>query len=594
MRATVLRDGREITVGIDDVLKGDIFLVLPGESIPVDGVILEGHSAVDESALTGESIPQEKRIGDTVSAATINRTGFIRCEATRVGEDTTLSQIIKMVSDAAATKAPIAKLADRVSGIFVPIVISVAAVVLGVWLALGEDVGFALARSISVLVISCPCALGLATPVAIMVGSGKGARAGILFKNAASLEMTGRVQTVAFDKTGTITCGEPEVTDVVAADGDSDSLIALAYSLERRSEHPIARAIVRKAESMVTVSEDAEELEVFVGGGLSARIGGRVCAAGNAEFVGEVAEIDESARLSAERLADEGKTPIFFACDGKFVGIIAVADSIKEDSKRAISELVGMGVRVVMLTGDNRRTAEAIGKTAGIGEVFSELKPDGKERIVCELAQSGRVAMIGDGINDAPALTRADVGIAIGAGTDVAIDAADVVLINSRPSDAVAAIRLGRATLRSIRQNLFWAFVYNAVCIPVAAGALVWAGITLSPMLGAAAMGLSSFCVVTNAYRLNFVDIYSPVRDKKIKVGSRKGKNMKKTIKIEGMMCPHCEARVKKVLEELSEVAEAQVSHKTGEAVLTLRAQISDETLTDVITRNGYKVLEIK
>ena len=594
-RATVLRDGVEVSVGIDEVRRGDVFIVRPAESIPVDGIVLEGHSAVDESALTGESIPVEKSVGDTVSAATINRTGFIRCEATRVGEDTTLSQIIKMVSDAAATKAPIAKIADRVSGIFVPVVIAIAVVVFAVWAALGAGAGFALARAISVLVISCPCALGLATPVAIMVGNGKGAKAGILFKSAAALELAGKVQIVALDKTGTITRGEPEVTDIVAADGNSDALLALAYSLEKKSEHPIAGAIVRKAEESGILAENAEDFEIFPGGGLSARVGGKTCVGGNAEFVGRSAELEPSALQMAERVADEGKTPIFFACGGKFIGIIAVADTLKEESPRAVKELTDMGIRVVMLTGDNARTAKAIAKAAGIDEVISDLKPDGKERAIRELSGEGRVAMVGDGINDAPALTRADVGIAIGAGTDVAIDAADVVLVKSRLSDVSAAIRLGRATLSTIHQNLFWAFIYNTICIPVAAGVFVWAGLTLNPMLGAAAMGLSSFCVVTNALRLNFVDIHSPRRDRKIKVKSKKEKKeMKKTLKIEGMMCPHCEARVKKILEELSEVSEAQVSHKEGTAILTLSAQISDEKLTTLITENGYKVLDIK
>ena len=593
--ATVLRDGSEVSVGIDEVRRGDIFVVRPGESIPVDGIILEGHSALDESALTGESIPTDKSVGDTVSAATINRTGFIKCEATRVGEDTTLSQIIKMVSDAAATKAPIAKTADRISGIFVPAVVAIAAAVFAVWSILGADVGFALARAISVLVISCPCALGLATPVAIMVGSGKGARGGILFKTAAAIEMAGRVQIVALDKTGTITRGEPEVTDILAADGEADALLAFAYTLEKKSEHPIAKAIVKKAEESGLSAEDTCDVTIFPGGGLSAKVGGRVCLCGNSEFVGRAAELDSSVLRTAEKLSDEGKTPIFLAREGRFVGIIAVADTVKEDSPRAIKELTDMGIRVVMLTGDNRRTAVAIGKLAGVSEVISDLKPDGKDSVIRALRSEGRVAMVGDGINDAPALTRADVGIAIGAGTDVAIDAADAVLVNSRLSDVGAAIRLGRAALRTIRQNLFWAFLYNALCIPVAAGALVWAGLTLSPMLGAAAMGLSSFCVVTNALRLNFVDIHSSKRDKRIRMRSKKEKKeMKKTLKIEGMMCPHCEARVKKILEELPEVSEAVVSHKEGTAHLTLASQISDERLTALIADNGYKVLEIK
>ncbi len=593
--ATVIRDGTELSVAIEEVRSGDVFVVRPGESVPVDGIILEGQSALDESALTGESIPVDKGVGDAVSAATINRSGFIRCEATRVGEDTTLSQIIKMVSDAVATKAPIAKVADKVSGIFVPVVISIAAVAFVLWLALGDSVGFALARAISVLVISCPCALGLATPVAIMVGNGMGAKNGILFKTAASLELAGRTRIVALDKTGTITRGEPAVTDVVATDADETALLTLAYSLEKKSEHPLARAIVMKAEEMDCEAEDTTDFEIFPGGGLSGKIDGEECRGGNAEFVGQAAELDTDALQTAEKFAREGKTPIFFARGERVLGIIAVADTVKEDSARAIAELRNMGVRVVMLTGDNKKTAEAIGAMVGVDEVIAEVKPDGKEAAIRALAREGGVVMVGDGINDAPALTRADVGIAIGAGTDVAIDAADVVLVNSRLSDVPAAIRLSRATLRTIHQNLFWAFVYNAVCIPVAAGAFVWAGLTLNPMLGAAAMSLSSFCVVTNALRLNLFDIRSAKRDRKIKAKSKKEKNkMEKTLKIEGMMCPHCEARVKKALEELSEVSEAQVSHKEGKAIVSLSAQISDEKLVKLITDNGYKVLEIK
>ena len=593
--ATVIRGGAEVSVGIEDVRKGDIFVVRPGESVPVDGIIVEGHSALDESALTGESIPVDKEIGDSVSAATINKSGFLKCEATRVGEDTTLSQIIKMVSDAAATKAPIAKIADKVSGVFVPVVISIAAVVLVVWLALGESVGFALARAISVLVISCPCALGLATPVAIMVGNGMGAKNGILFKTAASLEGAGRTQIVALDKTGTITEGEPTVTDILPESVAETELILLAYSLEKKSEHPLAGAIVKKAEEKGSESRDVADFEIFPGGGLSATLCGEEICGGNAEFVGAKAEISEKMRENAEKLAEEGKTPMFFAKNGKLLGIIAVADTVKEDSPQAIRELHGMGVRVVMLTGDNKKTAEAIGAKVGVDEVIAEVKPDGKEEVVRELQKSGKVAMVGDGINDAPALTRADTGIAIGAGTDVAIDAADVVLVNSKLSDVPAAIRLSRATLRTIHQNLFWAFIYNAVCIPVAAGAFVWAGLTLNPMLGAAAMSLSSFCVVTNALRLNLFDIRSAKRDKKIKSKTKKEKNvMTKTLKIKGMMCPHCEARVKKVLEELPEVTAADVSHKKGTAVVSLGADISDEALAKVITDNGYTVLEVK
>ncbi len=593
--ATVIRNGAEVSVGIDEVLGGDIFVVRPGESIPVDGIIVDGHSALDESALTGESIPVDKGVGENVSAATINKSGFLKCEATRVGEDTTLSQIIKMVSDAAATKAPIAKVADKVSGIFVPVVISIAAVAFIIWLAIGESVGFALARAISVLVISCPCALGLATPVAIMVGGGMGAKNGILFKTAASLEGAGKTQIVALDKTGTITQGEPAVTDILPASVGEAELLSLAYSLEKKSEHPLASAIVKKAEEAGSAFSEVADFEIYPGGGLRALLGGEEICGGNVGFVGEKAQISAGMREKAEKLAAEGKTPMFFAKGGKLLGIIAVADTIKEDSPNAIRELRGMGVRVVMLTGDNKKTAEAIGAAVGVDEVIAEVKPDGKEEVIRELQKDGNVAMVGDGINDAPALTRADAGIAIGAGTDVAIDAADVVLVHSRLSDVPAAIRLSRATLRTIHQNLFWAFIYNAICIPVAAGAFVWAGLTLNPMLGAAAMSLSSFCVVTNALRLNFIDIRSAKRDKKIKSKTNKEKEaMKKTLKIEGMMCPHCEARVKKVLEELSEVTSADVSHKKGTAVVSLGADISDEALAKVITDNGYKVISVK
>ncbi len=591
--ATVIRNGAEVSVGIDEVRRGDIFIVKPGESVPVDGIIIEGHSALDESALTGESIPVEKNVGDHVSAATINRSGFIRCEALRVGEDTTISQIIKMVEGAAATKAPIAKIADKVSGIFVPGVISIAAVVLVIWLLLGESVGFSLARAISVLVISCPCALGLATPVAIMVGNGMGAKHGILFKTASSLEAAGRTQLIALDKTGTITKGEPEVTDIIG----SDDLLALAYSLEKKSEHPLGRAIVKRAEKEALALADAENFEIFPGGGLSGVVGGELIIGGNAEFAGKCAVISNEYNEIAEKLSGEGKTPLFFAKGGKLLGIIAVADTVKEDSRAAISELKNMGIRVVMLTGDNKKTADAIGKAVGVDEVIAGVKPDGKEAVIRRLADEGKVAMVGDGINDAPALTRADIGIAIGAGTDVAIDAADVVLVNSRLSDVPAAIRLSRATLRTIHQNLFWAFIYNAICIPVAAGAFVWAGLALNPMLGAAAMSLSSFCVVTNALRLNLCDIRSPKHDKKIKQKNSHKKEvmkMEKTMKIEGMMCPHCEARVKKVLEELPGVSEAIVSHKDDSAIVKLTAPVCDEVLTKVITDNGYKVIEIK
>ncbi len=579
--AIVIRDGKEVAVPVEDVKKGDVFVVRPGERVPVDGVIIDGHSAVDESALTGESIPVEKNIGDSVSAGTVNQSGFVKCEATRVGEDTTISQIIRMVEGAAATKAPIAKIADKVSGIFVPIVISIAAAVLLIWLLLGESAGFALARAISVLVISCPCALGLATPVAIMVGNGMGAKHGILFKTASSLEMAGKTEIVALDKTGTITKGEPEVTDIIG----SDELLRLAFSLEAKSEHPLGRAIVKKAEELSLTAQETEKFEIFPGGGLRAEIDGEEAVGGNAEFVSKYVTIPSNSRLTAEKLAKEGKTPLFFAKAGEFLGIIAVADSLKVDSAAAISELKNMGVRVVMLTGDNKNTAEAIGKAVGVDKVFAEVKPDGKEAVIRKLSEEGRVAMVGDGINDAPALTRADIGIAIGAGTDVAIDAAEVVLVNNCLSDVPALIRLSRATLRTIKQNLFWAFIYNAICIPVAAGAFVWAGITLNPMIGAAAMSLSSFCVVTNALRLNLF---------KFNNKNTEEKNMKKTMKIKGMMCPHCEARVKKVLEELPEVDEAVVNFKKNSAVLTLNAEISDEVLTKVITDNGYSVIEIK
>lgn len=596
--AVVIKGGVETTVGIEEVGKNDLFVVRPGERIPVDGVIVEGHCSVDESALTGESIPVDKSEGDSVSAATVNSSGFIKCRATRVGEDTTLSQIIKMVSDAAATKAPIAKLADKVSGIFVPVVIGISAVVLAVWLIAGEGVGFALGRAISVLVISCPCALGLATPVAIMVGNGMGAKNGILFKTAASIENTGRTQIVALDKTGTITKGEPSVTDIISADGDEEKLLSLAYSLEKKSEHPLSKAIVSQAESQNCPFSETENFEIFPGGGLVATVDGFEICGGNADFVGKRAAIDTELSQKADALASEGKTPMFFAFNKKLLGIIAVADTLKDDSKDAVGELRNMGIRVVMLTGDNKKTAEAIGRAVGVDEVIAEVKPDGKEAVIRRLSEEGKIVMVGDGINDAPALTRADIGIAIGAGADVAVDAADVVLVNSRLSDVPAAIRLSRATLMTIKQNLFWAFIYNAVCIPVAAGAFVWAGLTLNPMLGAAAMSLSSFCVVTNALRLNLFNIRSSKRDKKIKSKTKKFKSekkaMTKTLKIEGMMCPHCEARVKKVLEELEEVSEALVSHKDGTAILTLKAPVSDEKLTKLITDNGYKIIEVK
>ena len=603
--ATVIRGGKEESVPLESVRKGEIFIVRPGESVPVDGVIIEGHSALDESALTGESIPVDKSAGESVSAGSLNTSGFLKCEATRVGEDTTLSQIIKMVSDAAATKAPIAKIADKVSGIFVPVVIGIALVTLSVWLIMGKDAGFALERAISVLVISCPCALGLATPVAIMVGSGMGAKNGILFKSAVALETAGRVQIVALDKTGTITKGAPEVTDIEHFGASGEELLALAYSLEAKSEHPLAKAIVKKAEEAGAKAEESEDFEIFAGGGLSAVIGGEEAAGGNLRFISSKANVSDEVKKRAEALAQEGKTPMFFARGGKLLGIIAVADTVKDDSAAAIAELRGMGVHTVMLTGDNKKTAAAIGAMVGVDEVVAGVLPEGKESVIKELQKFGKVAMVGDGINDAVALTRADLGVAIGAGTDVAIDAADIVLVNSKLSDVTAAIRLGRGTLRTIHQNLFWAFIYNAVCIPVAAGALAWAGLTLTPMLGAAAMSLSSFCVVTNALRLNLLNIRSKKRDKKIKLTAEidiaekfeeteDDGTMKKTLKIEGMMCPHCEARVKKLLEELPEVAEAAVSHKKGTAVVKLTAEMSDEALAKVITDNGYKVLEVK
>ena len=589
-RANVIRNGNEINISISEVLKGDIFTVRPGESIPVDGIVLEGHSAVDESALTGESIPIDKSAGDTVSGATINRSGFLKCKAVRVGEDTTLSKIIKMVSDAAATKAPIAKIADKVSGIFVPAVIAIAIIVLTIWLILGETVGFALTRAISVLVISCPCALGLATPVAIMVGGGKGAKSGILFKTAFSLEMAGKTQVIALDKTGTITKGEPEVTDII---GDKE-LIGIAYSLEIKSEHPLSKAIVKFGEESGASLIETTDFEIFPGGGLTAKIGVETVSGGNADFVSKYATIPEDLTHRANNFAKDGKTAIFFAKGKTVLGIIAVADKIKEDSEIAISQLKNMGIRVVMLTGDNKITAEAIGKQVGVDEVIAEVKPDGKENIIRNLQKDSKVAMVGDGINDAPALTRADMGIAIGAGTDVAIDAADIVLVNSKLSDVPAAIRLSRMTLKTIHQNLFWAFIYNVICIPVAAGAFVFIGLTLNPMIGAAAMSLSSFCVVTNALRLNLCDIYSIKKDKKIKLKQRNEvKQMEKTIKIEGMMCPHCEARVKSLLEETKGISSATVSHTEGTAVITMDSPIADDVLIKLITDNGYKVTKI-
>lgn len=597
--ATVIRNGAEETVSIERVRKGDIFVVRPGENIPVDGVILEGHSAVNESALTGESIPVDKDAGDAVSAATLNQSGFLRCEATRVGEDTTLSQIIQMVSDAAATKAPIAKVADRVSGVFVPAVIGIALVTIAVWLIAGQTIGFALARGISVLVISCPCALGLATPVAIMVGNGMGAKNGIMFKTAVSLEETGKTQIVALDKTGTITSGEPKVTDMIPAAGvTEEELLAYAYALEKKSEHPLARAVIAKAEEEnADHMQETEDFHAVPGNGLTGILAGVKLAGGNLSFISRNAVIPDEAVKRAEKLSAEGKTPLFFSRNGMFIGMIAVADVIKEDSPRAVKELQNMGIHVVMLTGDNERTAKAIGAQAGVDEVIAGVLPDGKESVIRSLKKKGRVAMVGDGINDAPALTRADMGIAIGAGTDIAIDAADVVLMKSRLSDVPAAIRLSRAALRNIHENLFWAFFYNVIGIPLAAG--VWIpifGWQLNPMFGAAAMSLSSFCVVSNALRLNWFKMYDAGRDKKIKVNNKNKEEstMTKTMKIEGMMCGHCEARVKKTLEALAGVDSAEVSHEAGTAVVTLNEEVSDDVLKKAVEDQDYKVLEIR
>ena len=610
--AVVERNGQEVTVPIEQVKRGDIFLVRPGENVPVDGVILEGTSALNEAALTGESIPVDKKPGDVVSAATLNQSGFIRCEATRVGEDTTLSQIIQMVSDAAATKAPIAKIADKVSGVFVPAVITIAVITMIVWLLAGESVGFALARGISVLVISCPCALGLATPVAIMVGNGMGAKNGILFKTAVSLEETGKVQIVALDKTGTITNGEPVVTDMVPAEGvTEESLLALAASLEKRSEHPLAKAILKYVGEQHLTVEDVSEFEALPGNGLTAVRNGVKLAGGNYAFIRTQTEVSENLLKQSEALAEQGKTPMFFAENGRLAGIIAVADTMKEDSRQAVSELRNMGIRVVMLTGDNERTARAIGAQAGVDDVIAGVLPDGKESVIRKLQQYGKVAMVGDGINDAPALTRADMGIAIGAGTDVAIDAADVVLMKSRLSDVAAAVRLSRATLRNIHENLFWAFFYNVIGIPLAAG--VWIpifGWTLNPMFGAAAMSLSSFCVVTNALRLNLFNMHDAKKDKKLKnpaiikelVDNNKTNHnqenkeigtMKKTMKIEGMMCGHCEATVKKALEGLDGVTSAEVSHEAGTAVVELSADVADDVLKKTVEDKDYKVTAI-
>ena len=615
--ATLVRDGAEVTVAIADVQKGDVFVVRPGENIPVDGVVLEGTSAVNESALTGESIPVDKAVGDKVSAATTNQSGFLRCEATRVGEDTTLAQIIKMVSDAAATKAPIAKIADTVSGFFVPAVISIAVLTTIVWLLLGHELGYALARGISVLVISCPCALGLATPVAIMVGNGLGAKNGILFKTAASLEAAGRTQIVALDKTGTITEGAPRVTDLLPAEGVSETeLLTLAAALESRSEHPLAKAVLADAEAKAITPPEVTDFAALPGNGLAAKLDGMGIYAGNAAFIQTKLTLPAALAQQAEKLASEGKTPLFFGGAGRLLGVIAVADTIKEDSPEAIRQLQNMGIRVVMLTGDNQRTADAIGRQAGVDEVIAGVLPDGKEAVIRQLQASGKVAMVGDGINDAPALTRADTGIAIGAGTDVAIDAADVVLMNSKLSDVPAAIRLSRATLRNIHENLFWAFIYNIIGIPLAAGLFIPFGLTLNPMFGAAAMSLSSFCVVSNALRLNLFDLHSTRHDHKIAspaaapVQSAAENNkksdaeapevktednpMKKTLKVEGMMCGHCEARVKKALEALPEVDEAVVSHEAGTAIVTLNAEVADDVLKNAVEAQDYKVTGIQ
>ena len=611
--ATLLRDGAEVSVPIAQVKKGDLFVVRPGENIPVDGIVLEGSSAVNESALTGESIPVDKAEGDKVSAATTNQSGFLKCEATRVGEDTTLAQIIRMVSDAASTKAPIAKIADTVSGFFVPAVISIAVITTIVWLLLGREFGYALARGISVLVISCPCALGLATPVAIMVGNGLGARNGILFKTAASLEAAGRTQIVALDKTGTITSGEPKVTDTLPAEGVTETeLLTLAAALEQKSEHPLAKAVLAYAQERTLDCPEVTDFAALPGNGLSARLNGMEIYGGNAAFIAAKAAVPEEMQAQASALASEGKTPLFFGGAGRLMGVIAVADTIKEDSPRAIQELQNMGIRVVMLTGDNQRTADAIGRQAGVDEVIAGVLPDGKEAVIRRLQQSGKVAMVGDGINDAPALTRADTGIAIGAGTDVAIDAADVVLMNSKLSDVPAAIRLSRATLRNIHENLFWAFIYNLIGIPLAAGVFIPFGLTLNPMFGAAAMSLSSFCVVSNALRLNLFDLHSTKHDRKAKntaslpaVSARpavedhkessvKEDNfMKKTLHVEGMMCGHCEARVKKALEALPAVDEAVVSHESGTAVVTLNAEVADADLKKAVEDQDYKVTGI-
>lgn len=599
--ATLLRDGVEITVPIEQVAKGDIFVVRPGEKIPVDGTVLDGNSAVDESTLTGESIPVDKETGSGVCAGTLNQSGFLRCEATRVGEDTTLSQIIRMVSDAASTKAPIAKVADKVSGVFVPAVIVIAVITVIVWLLTGETIGFALARGISVLVISCPCALGLATPVAIMVGNGMGAKNGILFKTAVSLEKTGKTQIVALDKTGTITRGEPEVTDIIPVNGRSEKeLLSIAHALEKKSEHPLAKAVNQYAEQEGVTAAEVEQFQALPGNGLIALLNGIALYGGSYQFVGGKIHVSDEIKEKYRKLSEEGKTPLFFAREGELFGIIAVADTIKEDSPKAIKEMQNMGIHVVMLTGDNERTAKAIGAKAGVDEVIAGVLPDGKESVIRELQQKGKVIMVGDGINDAPALTSADIGIAIGAGADVAIDAADIVLMKSRLSDVPAAIRLSRATLKNIHENLFWAFIYNIIGIPLAAGLLInILGWQLNPMFAAAAMSLSSFSVVTNALRLNFYKMYDSGHDHKIRnkiknITKKETKTMNKTLKIEGMMCGHCEMHVKKALETIDGVTEALVSHQTGTAVVTMDKSVSDDVLTAAVVEEGYQVTEIQ
>lgn len=594
--AVVIRDGKEETVPISSVKKGDIFVVKPGESIPSDGLVIEGESAVNESALTGESVPVDKAVGSQVSAATINQSGYLKCEATRVGEDTTLSQIIKMVSDAAATKAPIAKIADKVSGVFVPVVITIAIITFVVWMLVGKTVGFSLARAISVLVISCPCALGLATPVAIMVGNGVGAKNGILFKTAVALEEAGKTTTVVLDKTGTITAGDPRVTNIIPAEGYSEEqLLSIAYSLEKRSEHPLAKAVTVKAEEEGTAFSEVTEFEALAGNGLRAKCGDSQLLGGSFKFISSQSEITDDMNKAVERLSEEAKTPLLFTENGKFVGIIAVADVIKHDSPAAIQQLKNMGIKTVMLTGDNERTAKVIGAQVGVDDVVAGVLPDGKEAVVRKLKQTGKVAMVGDGINDAPALTAADIGIAIGAGTDVAIDSADVVLMKSSLNDIPAAIRLSRATFRNIKENLFWAFIYNVIGIPLAAGVYIKLfGWQLNPMFGAAAMSLSSFCVVTNALRLNFFKPHNAEHDRKVKQsGHHSDSSLSKTIQIEGMMCGHCEATVKKALEELKNVQNAEVSHEKGTAIVTLTGEVNDKTIKNAVKAAGYKVTGI-